>query len=273
MLAEARFRLDRSREAERDLAVVLNATQKGAHLSRLERERMKFLEATIQWRHHRSKYFEIFYPPDTPRTVDVPELAGRMDSIFETNSMLLGSHARTRIECFFFVNNEQGKSILGQDLGFAWCNERRIFQSFYQNLGHEQTHVISAYLSAAHRKHRPRNQAMNEGLCTLLSHAAYQRGLMLRCTHELFDKEQLPAMAELFAPGVKSPHAYRVGGAFVQFLTDTYGWDRFRQLWLTYNEQAAPFEAVYGKGINLLDAEFKGWLSRSRIPLANVTAP
>ncbi len=138
---------------------------------------------------------------------------------------------------------------------------------------HEMTHVFAPNA----------NRMLAEGLAThahahLKGAEAYPNfGRDLHdAARDLAEKTDLSVFDALETPnrltpeGFEQNEAYLVAGSFVRFLIEKYGMDKFRRLyaltplesWQRFAGDPDRWEGVYGKGLKVLEAEWKAAISR-----------
>jgi hypothetical protein len=219
---------------------------------------------TRDWQQKESKHFRYLYynKRDEPSSF----LLERMDRFYERMVDLLGVNFQDKIEYYKCNYSEQVGLLFGLEPSPA---RSQIFNavaaSVRQFVPHEIVHIISYQLLPPEEKEIP-PEYLNEGLSYWLGGASFfSPELLLSWAKTKMEQEENLSLDSL----IHDPWIYgkNEGAALVssliKFLIETYGKAKFKQLFAageSYDKQRAALNKIYGKSLDQLQEEWKGFL-------------
>jgi hypothetical protein len=205
-------------------------------------------------------HFDIYYKKNSTAERDIDKIIEERDSGYDEICKFLRIKSDIRITLIFFEDmvskiNETGHIGAGMASGtniVEVYNEKRHLDPF-----HETTHILAKSLG-----HPP--AIFNEGLATYMSErlgapplrelgggesSLYERVRELRSKGDWIPLEELLTYSEIGPGWSHPPVAYPEAGAFVKFLIDTYGKEKFLQVYksLTNSKIESVFKQNEGK--------------------------
>jgi hypothetical protein len=231
--------------------------------------------ATMQNR--TARHFDIYYKKKSTAERDIEKIVAERDSGYDEICKFLGIEPNIGITLIFFEDMESKRNETGHQ-GAGMASGTNIVEVYNQTMRldpfHETTHIL------ARRLGRP-PAIFNEGLATYMSErlgapplkelgggesSLYERAQELRSKGDWIALEELLTYTEIGPGWSRPPVAYPEAGAFVKFLIDTYGKEKFLQAYKSLvssktrsvlEQNEAKLEKIYG--ISLADLE-KQWI-------------
>jgi len=231
--------------------------------------------ATMQNRTARN--FDIYYKKNSTAERDIDKIVAERDSGYDEICKFLGIKPDIRITLIFFEDMESKRNETGHQ-GAGLARGTMIVEVYnkemYLDPFHETTHILTNSFGLP-------PAILREGLATYMSErlgapplrelgggesSLYEQVCELRNKVDWIGLEELLTYTEIGPGWSRPPVAYPEAGAFVKFLVDTYGKEKFLQAYknltsskirsvLEQNE--SKLEKIYG--VSLPDME-KQWI-------------
>jgi hypothetical protein len=232
---------------------------------------------TRDWHQKKSKHFVYRYKnkQDKPSR----SLIGKMDRFYEKTVDLLGVDFQDRIEYLKCDSPEEVGLLFGLEPSLA---RSQIFNavaaSVREFVPHEIVHIISYQLLPREEKGIP-PEYLNEGLSYWLGGASFfSSELLLSWAKIKMEQEENLSLDSL----IHDPWIYgkNEGAAlvtsFVSFLMENFGAGKFKQLFAageSYDKQREALRNIYGKSIDQLQEEWKGFIRALDLPEVRIEGP
>jgi hypothetical protein len=208
--------------------------------------------AYADWLTLETKHLTLRYPKDSPRAATMKQYGEKLDRAFESVLEQLGVDYTDRITMYIYRDAFQGKKLTGRELDFANPEGRSVHQGPNSTLSHELTHCIALQIGTA------QTGLLGEGIAVWLNgdtpSGHHDRAAKLLASGEL------PSMKDLLEKFRDQANGYPAAGSFCGYLIETYGIEKFRELYPSSdpNAQAA---SVLGKSFDAIDADWRAFLS------------
>jgi hypothetical protein len=232
---------------------------------------------TRDWQQKKSKHFRYHYKnrQDEPSSF----LLERMDRFYERMVDLLGVNFQDEIEYYKCNYSDQVGLLFGLEPSPA---RSQIFNAVVASVRdfvpHEIVHIISSRLLPPEEKGIP-PEYLNEGLSYWMGGASFfSAELLLSWAKTKMEQEEKLSLDSL----IHDPWIYgkNEGAALVmslvKFLIETYDNAKFKQLFTageSYEKQKEALNKIYGKGINQLQEEWKGFVRILNLPEIKIKEP
>ena len=218
-----------------------------------------------EWITHETEFARVHVVSGTAAHRDIEQLLVLTDQSIQKASLALREVPR-RIYDVYFVEKVIGQGgYAGGSMVVSYSDRNYSGGRIEEVLVHETIHLLDQQISA-----NGRLTFLAEGLAVWGSGGHYKpedlngRAAALVATGYYIP---LPQIIDNFYP-VQHEIGYLEAGAFVQYLVDTYGWDKFRELYSTF--QSAPdgqnavqldqfLQNIYGKSLAQIEQE---WLTK-----------
>jgi hypothetical protein len=182
------------------------------------------------WGTLKTKHLVLRYPPGV-RAVSMQQLGKRLDEAYEDIRKRLAVTYDDPITVFLYRDMEQGKQLTGGDLDFASPETRTVHQTFNSTPAHEMVHVIGVKMGT------PETHLLGEGI------AVYLNGAPPKVHHQkaaqLLAGKKLPSLKSLVEEFREQELGYPAAGSFCGFLIETYGLEKFKEMYPTADAPAA----------------------------------
>lgn len=210
------------------------------------------------WLAYESEHFTFYYAPDSTLTRPgaVEKFADGRERALAAVCDYLGVEPQGIIYFYAYDRNEVAVELIGRTLGFALPRQNIIHSLISQSPGHEVTHIVDYWFD-------PRglpNDLLREGLAVFLNQAGQDA---LRGGRELLERDRLPSVMAMMATSAYGGLSYTAAGAFVSYLCQQYGFDRFQGFWgsgVRLADFRRTFAAIYGCTVEEMDAEWRDFL-------------
>ena len=227
---------------------------------------------------YETEHFIIHYPTGSDLEEDIDAIAEDHELRWHQLSKLLGVQPDFRIESFIYTDHEEKRALMGADTTFIakpWAHEVHLnaFELGAPVLEHELAHVFGAALHGGwlglptEAVVLPR-MALVEGFAVA---AEWSEGRLTphQWSAAMLELGLAPPMEVIFGAGgfigTHSGKAYTLAGSFLRWLLDTYGVERYRDLYAT----GSPEEA-YGEPLADLATRWEAFLrDRQAVPLTD----
>lgn len=165
------------------------------------------------------------------------------------------------IKIFVYDNNYVAQEYIHQRAGFSIHKLGIIHMCVNNTKGHEICHILSKTIRPDGQT--PFSRVLSEGIATFLDYN--ERGWdYLEFGKQLLENDNLPdfyTLNKMWANPNTNEQSYRPSAAFVAFLLNRYGLEKFKRLWvLNGRDYDKNFLDAYGKDCKQLDAEWREYL-------------
>ncbi|HUW20396.1 MAG TPA: hypothetical protein VMW16_13950 [Sedimentisphaerales bacterium] len=238
-----------------------------------------------QMEKHSTKHFDIYYQRGSPAEKEIEKIARDREAGYGAICEFLGKDSQVKIKLILFEDEKTKWFETGhQGRGWAYGNTTVEVYNQQEQLDpyHETTHVLMGSLGNP-------PALFNEGFAVYMSerlgaHALedlggrqatiYERARELKTKGEWIELEELIAYTEIGSVESRPPVAYAEAAAFVKFLIDNYGKEKFlrayKKLKSSDNEKVHKrnvkrLAGIYGKSLEELEKQWKDALLRSEL--------
>jgi beta-lactamase regulating signal transducer with metallopeptidase domain/tetratricopeptide (TPR) repeat protein len=210
-----------------------------------EPDRSNWQERLLSTMQKRStKHFDIYYFKDSTVEKEIEKITKEREKGFEKICDFLGKDSNQRIKMIFFENGETKRKTTGhQGAGWAFGNTIVEIYNRQQKLDpyHETVHILM-------RPFGNPPALFNEGFAVYMSERLgasslrylgggeskiYERVKELNAKNELWELKELVGFTEIGSKKTRPPVAYPQAASFVKFLVETYGKERFLEVYKT----------------------------------------
>jgi len=214
------------------------------------------------WLTYETPHFLFYYAPGSILASDdrIVEFASQRERAWQYICSYLGIRDRRKIRFFVYDDNDVARRLIGRSAGFAQCTVAIIHARVTQTLGHEITHVLSRAITGR----PPPNRVLDEGLAVWLDLSNRDK---FEAASLVLLEGKLPSFAEMLeASKGEAEDWYVAAGAFVGYLCEAYGVERFKRIWASDSRRfSLDFKRVYGKTLQEMEAEWRAFL-RAYLP-------
>lgn len=229
--------------------------------------RRDFLKES-QWILYESLHYRFHYFADSVAAHEIDIIKDRQESAYKKIISFLGiPESKSKIDYYFYPDAETKSALMGDDWYAQSIYDEFCIHVLYTDkikpIGeHEDTHLLSLPwgLSVGF---------FQEGLAEFMVGRAWDGRSHIDYVHEGYRKNIYPSFINFMSHevwlkvgGTHTIYFYSLAGAFVTFLIDTYGKDRFEQFYRqssrknTKEENSRIFNEIYGKSVKLIEHEF-----------------
>ena len=203
---------------------------------------------------YKTTHFEIIYSAGSIKHERIEQIALLHEFYFDKLSRALNIHSQERIISFLYASPEQKGRLIGAvhtDLTKPWLRQMHINLADVESvLKHEMVHVLAGEFGWS-----PLKIAHNSGLIEGLAMAMVRTSSMEESLHHaaamVFASGVHPDLESLFSLSgfvrANPSISYTLAGSFCQFLIDSFGIDRFKQLYAGGN-----FKDIYQRDLTSL---------------------
>jgi len=214
------------------------------------------------WLQYESKHFLFHCDPKSPLAGRIRGHADMYDKIFEEISQVLGVQLNEKIRVYLYASHEAFSRESGESLYVGRVSRRlmEIHESPFVPPGHEMAHLLADHIGPVY----PEYPLLTEGLAVYFEGSDRQKKLHGIAKDYLLRKEltSLEPLKDRFRD-LKPAMTYPVAGSFVKYLIDTYGLEKFKELWVSGLELERAFSKVYGKSFRRVGQE---WMEMLKNP-------
>ncbi|MBL8056614.1 MAG: hypothetical protein JNK29_07945 [Anaerolineales bacterium] len=221
-------------------------------------------EAQARWAEARSACCVFHYLTGTAAARDIDLIRAQADQAFARVEQTLGVRQRGRV-AFTLLSRLLGHGGFASDEIYLTYIDRNPAGLDLQTVFvHEGTHILDRQIA----DQRP--TFITEGLAVFVAGGHYYPEDLDQRAAALLALDRYLPLAELARAFYPAQHeiGYLEAGAFVKYLVDTYGWERFRAMLAAFEPAddeaallAAGLRAEYGRTLEELEAE---WLAHLR---------
>jgi hypothetical protein len=227
-------------------------------------------------RKHSTGHFDIYFFPDSTAERDIQKIAEQRERGFEKICEFLGKESSERILLVLFEDMDTKHRATGHQ-GMGAARGRQMIEVYGPegklDTYHETTHVLARSLGNP-------PAIFNEGLAVYMSDrlgapplknlgggqsSLYARVRELKEKNEWIELKELMTYPQIGPSETRPPVSYAEAGAFVKFLMETYGKDRFLQAYKelrnspdqqVHQLNRKKLEAIYGLPLEELDRQW-----------------
>lgn len=238
-----------------------------------------------------TQHFVFYCYPGTPAHADMPKIKADREKAFSEIGELLGVQLEEKVSCFFYPDAaDKYVCTLHRGDGLAFDNTTAEIYNEKTKLDpyHELTHIVARQIGNPPALFR-------EGLATYMSErlgapplknlgggeaSLYERARELKGKGDWIPPEELLAYTEIGSEKSRPPVSYAEAGAFVKFLVDAYGREKFLEAYKSlrnsndkavHHQNKEKLERIYGKSLQALSQEWHAAMAPSH-PSENQTA-
>lgn len=226
---------DKAKESLR-ACVTLNATKNATQYAGKRIEAFQLSSFYDPWEVMETTHFRFHF--QNKSKIDAEDFIVQREKAYEKINQFFGGKPYKKIDFYVWDDQEQGKQVLGKDVGFASPDVCIINSLANQTPGHEITHVLLVYGLAP----KQRTRLINEGTAVFFDQTNRDR---LMVAKKVYQKTPVRIL-DLWNSPDKYPDElfYSVGGAFIEFLDKNGSANQLKQL--LKNQTVEEARAVYG---------------------------
>jgi tetratricopeptide (TPR) repeat protein len=192
-----------------------------------------------------------FEPAAKEKIGDIDQFMQKREESFVQINKFFNSKLPKKIDLFVWGSSESAMTTTGLSAGFAkpeYCISHLVYD---QTPGHEITHVISHYsIPSVHK-----SVLINEGTGVYFDQTNRNRLQYAKEVIKTTGATDVKLMDMWEARPKDQSILYAVAGAFIEYLIDKEGKEKYMQLMKDQSYENA--KKVYGEGLNALIAEFE----------------
>jgi hypothetical protein len=221
-------------------------------------------EPLVSWAEAESECCLFHYLTATAAARDIDLIRSEADRAFARVEEVLGVRQDEKV-VFTMLSRLLGHGgFASEEISLTYIDRDPAGVDLNSVFVHEGTHILDRSLS----KTRP--AIMTEGLAVYVAGGHYKPEALDKRAAALLTLGRYIPLAELADNFYRSQHeiGYLEGGAFITYLVDTYGWERFKGFYGSFQDAPSEAEmldaalrASFGKGLAALEAD---WLARLR---------
>lgn len=194
------------------------------------------------------------HPPAHPHAAEMKAHLAALEQSKQATCRALEVEFPEPITVFVYSDEAEGQRLTGKPLDFADPRNRRVHQRWNSFIGHEMVHVV-AHNALQHAK----TEILGEGIAVWLNGQARPHHAVAR---ELLESGTLPSVADMLTRFRQLDQGYPAAGSFCGFLLETYGLERFKQLY-PLADPSAKLHELEGQRFEDLEAAWHERLRRS----------
>lgn len=144
---------------------------------------------------------------------DLTNFCSEREVAFKENNVFFKAVLYKKIDFFVWSNPEEGKKVLGEEIGFANSDFCIIHSRINQTKGHEITHILCDYGIKPNKK----NRLINEGVAVAFDLTNRNRVELAKSANQ----ENI-VLKDLMREPYKFPESvvYPIGGALIEYLME-----------------------------------------------------
>jgi tetratricopeptide (TPR) repeat protein len=204
------------------------------------------------WKTVETKHFIFHFPPETA-VHDIDAYTAHTESGFDTINAFFNSTLPKKIDFFVWNNNDEAQKAGLGPLAFAQPQYCIVHTSIWHTVGHEMAHVIAYYAV----QHPIRTGFISEGIGVCFNLNSEDKFSVAR--EYLKDRginDSIPIKYfwkdwRLF----NDDELYAIAGAFVRYLIDTGGKEKFMRV--LQNETYENAQSIYGNQLTTIISDFE----------------
>lgn len=233
-----------------------------------------------------TEHFDIYYFKKSTAEKEIDKIAEQREKAYSEIYQLLGKQSDRRIRLIFFETGDTKRKETGHQ-GNGWAFANNIVEVYNEQVRldpyHETVHIImrdfghppamfeegfAVYMSERLGAHALEH--LSGGLATIC-----ERARELKEKGEWIALKELITYTEIGSSESKPPISYAEASAFVKFLIDTYGRDKFLQAYKSLKNSdkkmvqwlnVGSLQKIYGKSLQQLEKQWEDTLLESQSP-------
>ncbi|MBU7044038.1 MAG: hypothetical protein HXS47_10645 [Theionarchaea archaeon] len=206
-----------------------------------------------EWESYESEHFIFYYLPQHLTTHEISRIACNQEALFIQITDILHIEFHDKITYYLYGTREDYGSIPG---AYAIGTQIKFLCIFCEDMcknglndAHEMTHALSTKIGQQHG-------LLSEGLAVYIEDYRIRGENLHPIIKILHHQGRLTPLSDLIQDfWCDISYNYDIAGSFTTFLIETYGMDRFKEL---YAKELAwgSFIAIYGKPLEILESEW-----------------
>lgn len=203
-------------------AIKLNATKNSTKFAEKRLKLIQMIEYAKDWEVVETENI-IFHVQPNHQIEELSKYCFARENAFKENNSFFKATLYKKIDFYVWSNPEEGKRVLGEEIGFANSDLCLINSKTNQTIGHEITHILCDYGIKPNKK----NRIINEGVAVAFDLTNRNRLEIAKSINQgNFSIKDL--MNEPF----KYPESvvYPIGGALIEFLMEKKDKDLIKRL-------------------------------------------
>lgn len=230
-------------------------------------------EPAARWAQAESACCIFHYLTGTAAARDLDLIRAQADAAFAHVAQVLGVPQQQKV-VFNLVSRLLGHGgFASSEISLSYLDRNPAVTELFSIFAHESTHILDRHLSQS------RPTMMTEGLAVYVAGGHFKpEPLLERAAAAVALKQYIPlaVLANRFYPA-QHEIGYLQAGAFIQYLVDRDGWDRFVEMYASF--QPAPSDAAildaglrahYGLTLDEMETEWLGYLAGLRPTAAEI---
>ncbi|MEZ4943087.1 MAG: hypothetical protein R3D58_19595 [Saprospiraceae bacterium] len=203
-------------------AVKLNATKNSTKFAARRLKLLQLPEYAKDWETIETDNIRFYVQPGH-QIADLKKYCSERNAAFIENNHFFNAAPYKKIDFFVWSNPEEGKKILGEEIGFANSDFCMINAKINQTKGHEITHILCDYGIKPNKK----NRLINEGVAVAFDLTNRNRVELAKSANQKNMK-----IKDFFNESSRLPEdiIYPVGGALIEYLRTKNDNERLKRL-------------------------------------------
>lgn len=215
----------------------------------------------IEYKRFKSEHYIFYFEPNSLADQEIEEIAKEQENCFQSICNTLGITFTEKI-CYYLMDSPEKVGILfgGNDPinAFAVLGENKIYAVYNPDVKcigfHEDTHLISATLGI------PQSEFLLEGLAMFFDKTWWGLQNERWACYYKTKSQDISIKSMLETKDFYSFDCmifYPISGAFIQFLIDRYGLERFKTLYqYPGSDYINTFESIYPASFSDIESAF-----------------
>lgn len=193
-------------------AIKLNATKNSTKFAEKRLKLIQMTEYSKDWEVIETENIKFHIQPDH-QIGDLTNFCSEREVAFKENNVFFKAVLYKKIDFFVWSNPEEGKKVLGEEIGFANSDFCIIHSRINQTKGHEITHILCDYGIKPNKK----NRLINEGVAVAFDLTNRNRVELAKSANQ----ENI-VLKDLMREPYKFPESvvYPIGGALIEYLME-----------------------------------------------------
>ncbi len=233
------------------------ADAKAANAYPAARRIVRMTLAFSTWKWHESKHFIVIHPAGSPLASDLASFEAKLEAAYAATVGALDTPLDDRIEVYCFTDQRHADDVLGVPLSFTVARERAMYVLPTSSLGHGIAHVVSFWTASRRDRERPRSVFLREGVACAFACERLWDDRMAEVPPALVREGRLSLLTELLSRDASGAEFTATSGAFVRWLRESRGAEKFLKLWTEYNDHVDPWMQIYGEKIDAIDVAWR----------------
>ncbi len=215
---------------------------------------------------YRTAHFEILYPSGLWKREYVERLGVLHEYYYEQLSRYFQVSPAERMAIYFYADAEQKGKLIGAsetDITKPWLHQSHINAADAEHvLKHEMAHLFAAEFGWSPLR-ISKKSGLIEGAAVAADGASFEDSVHRTASQVFASGVPIDAVSILDSFGFASSYAgvsYTLSGSFCSFLVDSYGIEKFKQLYAS-----GSYRTVYGKECSDLVSEWERLIRRQPV--------